>query len=326
MDISVNYMGLKLTSPIIVGSSGLTNTVEKVIDIEKNGAGAVVLKSLFEEQIRAEADFASKSSEYAYSEALDYIQNYVQENSFAAYLKLIRDCKGAVKIPLIASVNCVTPGEWTYYAKKIQDAGADALELNVSLIPTNENMSSTENEKVYFDISKKVRKEISIPIALKMSNYSSGLSNLIQQLSWTGNIDSFVLFNRYYQPDIDIDTLELKSGSVFSTANDITTSLRWIALLSDKVEKPLIASTGIHDGAAMIKQLLAGATAVQMASALYKNGTGHIQSILEELKSWMAENAYSSIDDFRGKIVLEHGNKAVAFERVQFMKYFAGIE
>jgi len=326
MDLSVKYMGLTLKNPLIVGSSGLTNSVEKVKELEKFGAGAVVLKSLFEEQILFEADAAGKENAYDYPEALDYIKTYAKEESINNYLKTIEDCKKETNIPIIASVNCVTNGGWLSFAKKMEQAGADAIELNVSLIPTDIDKTSEQNEKIYFDIIERAKQEISIPLALKMSHYSAGLSNLIQKISWTKNVDAFVLFNRYYNPDIDINTLKLTSSGVFSTPSDIAASLRWVAILSDKVRTNISASTGVHSGGDMVKQILAGADSVQVVSAIYKHGPSYVKTILDELEAWMTEKNFKSIEDFKGKVSYKNVSNSVAFERIQFMKYFGGIE
>ena len=319
-------MGLDLKNPLIVGSSGLTNSVNKVKELEKFGAGAVVLKSLFEEQIIFEADAAGKDNSYEYPEALDYIKSYAKDESINTYLKLIEDCKKETNIPIIASVNCVSGGAWLDFAKKMEKAGADAIELNVSLIPTDVEKTSIENEKIYFDIVEEAKKVINIPLALKMSHYSAGLSNLIQKLSWTKQVDAFVLFNRYYNPDIDVNTMKLTSSGVFSTPGDIANSLRWVAILSDKIQTNISASTGVHSGNDMVKQILAGADSVQVVSAIYKHGAAYVKTILEELEAWMSKNNYKSIEDYKGKVSYKNISNSVAFERIQFMKYFGGIE
>jgi dihydroorotate dehydrogenase (fumarate) len=320
-------MGLNLKNPIIVGSSGLTNSVEKIIEIEKNGAAAVVLKSLFEEQIKHDINKTLSHSDntFAYPEALDYIKNYAEEFSFESYLNLIKESKRAVKIPIIASINCVSASEWIAYAKKIQDAGADALELNIFLLPSDVNNSSEQNEKVYFDIINEVRKQVSIPIAVKTSFYFSGLAKMMLKLSWTG-ISGLVFFNRFFSPDIDINNFTITNANVYSHPEDITTSLRWVAVLSDKLYCDVAASTGIHDGNAVIKQLLAGAKAAQVVSVLYKNDISYIGVMLKEIEAWMQKNNFENIEAFRGKMSYKKTGNTPAYLRVQFMKYFAGIE
>ena len=326
MDLSVNYMGLKLKNPIIVGSSGLTNSVEKIRDLERQGAGAVVLKSLFEEQILMEQEKANDQNDFDYPEAMDYMKAYAEEYTYADFIKLIRGAKAAVDIPVIASVNCVSMGKWTDFAKKIEEAGADALEINVSLLPSDIYKTSAQNEKTYFDIIEAVRKQISIPIALKMSHYSAGLAHLIRQLSFTKMVDAFVLFNRYYAPDINIDDYSITSAGVLSRPENISDSLRWVALLSGKIKTPIAASTGVHEGEDVIKQILAGAAAVQVVSTLYKHGITHLPKMLKDIENWMTEKEYSELEDFRGEISYERFDEPQAFERIQFMKYFGGFE
>ncbi len=325
-DLSVNYMGLKLRNPIIAASSGLTNSVDDIIEFEQKGAAAVVLKSIFEEEIRLELekDLASMNMEtFLYPETMDYYDNYAEDDSLTNYLKLIRESKKAVKIPIIASINCVTAEKWPYYAKTLQDAGADALELNVFVMPTDFDKTSAENEQVYFDIVDEVKKHIKIPVALKISYYSANLGAFIKKLSNTG-INSIVLFNRFYSPDIDINNFDVLSSNVLSHPEELPISLRWIAIMSERVGCNLAASTGIHDGAAVIKQLLAGANAVQIASAFYKNGKGIIENMLDDLSSWMEQKKFKKIDDFRGKLSQEKTQNPAAYERMQFMKYFSG--
>lgn len=326
MDLSVNYMGLKLKNPIIVGSSGLTNSVEKIRNLEIEGAGAVVLKSLFEEQILMEQEKANDQNDFDYPEAMDYMKAYSEEYTHADFLQLIRGAKAAVDIPVIASVNCVSMGKWIDFAKKIEAAGADALEINISLLPSDVYKTSAQNEKTYFDIIEAVRKQINIPIALKMSHYSAGLAHLIRQLSFTKMIDAFVLFNRYYSPDINIDDYSITSTGVLSRPEDISDSLRWVALLSGKIKTPIAASTGVHEGEDVIKQILAGAAAVQVVSALYKHGIVHVSKMLKDLEAWMTVKGYAKLDDFRGEISYEKFKEPQAFERIQFMKYFGGFE
>ena len=325
MDLSVEYLGLKLKNPIIVGSCGLTSSISKLKSLEAAGAGAVVLKSLFEEQIEQENWQEQDKNTRYFPEIEDYIKAYSSDKSFTKYLELIKSAKENISIPVIASINCHTVGSWIEYAKKMEEAGADAIEINISLLPNDFELSGKDNEKLYFEITERVRKAVSIPIALKMSNYSAGLAKLINELSWTKNVDGFVLFNRYYRPDVDIDTLELKSSGMFTDSGDLAESLRWILFLSKRVKTDMVASTGVHTGADAIKQILSGAKAVQVVSAIYQNGEEHITSMLKEIEEWMESKNYKSIDDFYG---LLHNNDKIkkGFERIQFMKYYGSIE
>lgn len=326
-NLATTYMGLNIKSPLVIGSSGLTNSVENIEKFAKLGAGAIVLKSLFEEQIMHEADFVLKqdtSSNY-YPEAEDYILNYTKQNSVQNYLDLIKGAKEKVDIPIIASINCTSPSEWTSFAKSIEAAGADGLELNIFVMPSDINRSSEENEQVYFDIVTKVKQETSLPISVKLSYHFSSLAGTLEKLSWTG-IKSLTLFNRFFSPDIDVDKMEVKPSFVFSKAEDLGISLRWVALLSSRLRCELSASTGVHDGEAVIKQLLAGAQTVQIASVLYKEGIESVSGILNEMNKWMDEKGFADIAAFRGKMSIDKTANPGAYERVQFMKHFAGIE
>lgn len=326
IDLSTRYLGLELKNPIIVGSSGLTNSVKKIKKAEEKGAGAVVLKSLFEEQILYNIHQAKKESISSnYPEAVDYIANYTQTQEIDKYLKLIKDSKQQTEIPIIASINCATDTEWTAFASQIEKAGADALELNIFVLPSDSKHNAAQNEKMYFDIIDKVLKQVNIPVAAKISYYFSSLAQFTQKLSWTG-IKGLVLFNRFYSPDIDIDKFALKTSHVFSTPEELSISLRWVAMLSDLVHCDVSASTGVHDGAALVKHLLAGASSVQMSSVLYKKGFDKVTEVRDFLTTWMEKHNFEAIADFKGKMSFKQADHPAAYERVQFMKHFSGIE
>ncbi len=325
--LATNYMGLSLKSPIIVGSSGLTNKLDKLKECQQYGAGAVVLKSLFEEQIRHEAHKAGSHSEesFIYPEAYDYIDNYSRSHKLDEYLNLISDARKSIEIPVIASINCATADEWISFAKNIEQAGASALELNIFLLPSDVEVEGVKLEEIYLDIASKIVRLVKIPVALKIGYYFSGLANFVRKLSWTG-VKGIVLFNRFFSPDIDIDNLKVVPTHILSSPEELYISLRWVAMLSDSAHCDIAASTGMHDGKAVIKQLLAGANATQLASVFYKNGLKHISQINNEIIEWMNQKQYSSIDDFRGQLSYKNIENPAAFERVQFMKHFAGIE
>jgi len=327
INLNTTYLGLSLKSPFIVGSSGLTGSVANIIDFEKQGAGAVVLKSLFEEQILNEVQYTMKQSDlnYQYPEAFDYISNYCHSNGIDNYLKLIKDSKRAVAIPVIASINCATAGQWMKYAQRIQEAGADALELNIFVLPSDPERTAAQNEKVYFDVLAGVLKYVSIPVAIKLSSHFSGLAETTRRLSWSG-AKGIVMFNRFYSPDIDIEHFKLSATHIFSTSDEIYQPLRWVALMSDLVQCDIAATTGVHDASGMIKLLLAGAKAVEVVSAIYQNGHGFIAEVLAGLQSWMEAHSFEKPSDFIGKMSHKNAGNPVAYERVQFMKHFAGIE
>ncbi len=322
-DLSVNYLGLKLNSPVIVSSSGLTDAVDKIVEIEKAGAGAVVLKSIFEEQLKHEANQYIVDNDYP--EAEDYIRNYTRNNSVDKYLDLIEDAKKQVKIPVIASVNCVTSSEWVNFAKKIEEAGADALEVNVFFLPVNKEASSLDYEKVYCDLADELKQRLSIPVAFKLGRQFSNLTNLVNRL-YHRKLDGVVLFNRFYEPDIDVDKLKLTAAEVFSTPSEIRQTLRWVGIVAGSVEDiDISASTGVHDGESVIKLLLAGASAVQVCSVLYKNGIPFLKSIINEIEVWMNKNSFNSIDDFKGKLSYRSIKDPALYERSQFMRHFSSI-
>jgi dihydroorotate dehydrogenase (fumarate) len=326
-DISTQYMGLTLKTPIIVGSCGLTNSARQIQRFEESGAGAVVLKSIFEEDIAFEyEDVLQEAAPGVYNlEQFDYYDYQIKEERLNRYLQLIEECKKTVSIPIIASVNCTYSHEWAFFAKRLEAAGADGLELNMFFSPAELDRSSQDTERLYLEIVEKVKSRVSVPVAVKMSPYFTTLGAMIQKLSNTG-ISALVLFNRFYSPDFDIDNLKVVPTNVFSTAGELAMSLRWIALMSKRVTCDLAASTGVHDGQAVIKQILAGAKVVQVVSVLYQNGSGYIQEMLQELQSWMIHNEYYALEQFRGMMSqAESGNPAV-YERFQFMRQFGGIQ
>lgn len=329
IDMSTTYLGLKLRNPVIASSSGLTQNIDDLMALDKSGIGAIVLKSIFEEEIRIELEkeqFKMNRDSFLYPETLDFYDDFnVVDDELTRYLKTIREAKQKTSIPIIASINCVTAEKWPYYAGVLQDAGADALELNIFALPTNFSTSAEETEQLYFDIIEQVKKEITIPVSLKISFYSANLGSFIKRLSETG-ISGMVLFNRFYNPDIDPDTFEITSSHVFSTPPEISLSLRWIAIMSGRLQCDLAASTGIHDGISVIKQMLAGAKAVEIASVLYQKGIPYVSEMLKDIETWMDKKRFSSLDEFRGKASQSAMKDPAAFERVQFMKYFAGKE
>ena len=325
-NLQTKYLGLNLRNPIIVGSCGLTNTIEELKEMEKFGAGAIVLKSLFEEEIEIElkkqmAEMVSTSNN-VYPEIYDMFDLATVEDTLTKYLSLIETAKKELSIPIIPSINCISATEWTFFAKKMQDAGADAIELNVFLMPCEFDRTTKDSEQIYFDIVHKVKKEVTIPVSLKMSYYFSNLGGMLQRVSESG-VDGLVLFNRFFAPDFDINNFRVIPASLYSNAQDLSISLRWIAIMAERVKCDLAASTGVHNGKSVIKQILAGADAVQIASILYKNGISYIATMIEEMEEWMTEMDYESLSEFRGKISQAKSINPAVYERAQFMKHFS---
>jgi dihydroorotate dehydrogenase (fumarate) len=327
IDLSVQYAGLFLKNPLIAAASGHTSSLEHLIELENNGIGAVVLKSLFEEEIINEFHNTLNSDDQFRSniEFLDYYDYELKKESVNRYIKLIKDAKQKLSIPVIASINCVSAGEWTNYAKKFQEAGADALELNIFILPSDAAKTAIDIENEFFKIISSVKEKLSIPIIVKISPFFTNISEIIHKTAKTG-ISGIVLFNRSYSPDFDIENMSLNTSNVFSSPNDYTLPLRFIAMNSKKVSVSLAASTGIHDGSALIKMLLAGADAVQIASCIYLYGSTHINKMLVELETWMNSKNYLNISMFKGKLSGENIKNPAEFERVQFMKYFSNHE
>ena len=329
MDLTTKYLGLTLKNPIIVGSCGLTSSVSDIKQLEKQGAAAVVLKSIFEEEILMDVENQLREAKEnsfiydQYSETLDYIDVHVKKERLNEYIQLIKAAKKDVLIPIIASINCVSSSEWTDFAKQIEEAGADALELNISLNPSD--LVSRDFEQNIKVIIHKVLTRVTVPVAIKINNSFTHMAKTILDLSQTG-ISGMVLFNRAHSPDIDINTLQAVPGRSFSSPNDFVESMRWIALLSDKVNCSLAAATGIHTHEAVIKQILAGADAVQIVSALYENGIESINGLLSGLEKWMQEKGFSSLEKFKGKASSKNVGNPAVFERIQFMKHFSEID
>jgi len=325
-NISTKYLGIELKSPVIVGSSPLTDTVEKVKKLADAGAGAVVLKSLFEEQIIMDVDTQRVNNMYdSFGDAENYLTYYTKQKNIGDYLDLIKSCKNEVDIPIIASINCMSHGEWVEFALKMEDAGADALELNVFVLPADTGYTGFDYEKSYFDIINQISDVVSIPVSVKMSNYFSGVANFFMRLSQT-DIKGMVLFNRFYSPDVDIEKEKVINQSFNSLAVDNSMVLRWMGILAPKVACDLASSTGIVDGESVIKNMLVGAKAVQVVSSIIKNGSKVITEMNKSLENWMDSKKYDETKDFIGKLSQKNIRKPILFERTQFMKYFSDAD
>jgi dihydroorotate dehydrogenase (fumarate) len=326
-NIETRYMGLRLKNPIIIASSGLTNSIEKIKELENAGAGAIVLKSIFEEQINHEVNqLINRNPKHQFHEEEDFIWNYNRNNSITRHLNLLSEAKKETEIPIIASINCMSASEWTAFAKDFENAGADALELNLFFVPTSPNISSSEIEQRYLKIVSEVNKKTTIPIAVKIGFNFTNLVSMAEMLAIHG-ADSLVFFNRFYQPDINLEKLEMVASDVFSSPSDYLNSMRWTGLISAQLTNLQIAAgTGIHDGDAIVKQLLAGAQVAQICSTVYINGVQVIASMISDLHEFMKKWNFQKIEDFRGKLSYRNIPDPMLYERAQFMKYFTGRE
>ena len=326
MTLTTNYLGLLLKNPIVASSSPLSQNVDSIRRLEDAGAGGVVMYSLFEEQITFDSfyvDYYLTSSTNSYAESLSYFPEMESYNVWPdEYMNLIRRAKEAVDIPVIGSLNGVSAGGWTDYAALIEEAGADAIELNVYYIPTNENLKGTEIENIYFEILRDVRSSVSIPIAIKLSPYFSATANIAKRLVEEG-ANGLVLFNRFYQPDIDLETLEVVPRLVLSNSAELRLPLRWVAILYGRLMADLAITTGIHTSQDVLKALMAGAKVTMMASELLQNGLRRINVILDEIRSWMNTHEYESVAQMIGSMSQQHCAEPAAFERANYMKMLA---
>ncbi|HYX30505.1 MAG TPA: dihydroorotate dehydrogenase-like protein [Pyrinomonadaceae bacterium] len=323
MSLSTNYLGLVLKNPIVASSSPLSHTVDSIQRLEDAGASAVVMYSLFEEQITFNSyyvDHYLRNNTNSYAEALNYFPEMDQYNVWPdEYLNLIRRAKEAVDIPIIGSLNGVSIGGWTNYASLIEDAGADALELNVYYVPTDVEMTGREIEDMYLDMLRQVKRSVTIPVAMKLSPFFSSMSNMARRLVAEG-ADGLVLFNRFYQPDLDLENLAVAPRLVLSNSNELRLPLRWVAILYGRVMTDFAITTGIHTSEDVLKGLMAGAKATMMASELLQNGVRRNKEILREIESWMDQHEYQSVAQMIGSMSQQHCPEPAAFERANYMK------
>jgi dihydroorotate dehydrogenase (fumarate) len=317
MDTSTVYMNLMLRNPLIVGSSGLTGSVEKVKECAQAGAGAVVLKSIFEEQI--EAELGNMSDKSWYPEAADYITSYGMQNAIGEYLTLLEGSRRAVDIPIIPSIHCFGTGKWMEYSRQLENAGASGIELNAFILPSDPRRTGRENENVILDIVTDIKSQVNIPVSVKIGSHFSSISCFVKELDDVG-VDAVVLFNRFFSIDFDIEKLLVVEGTRFSTPGETENVLRWISLLRPFISCDMCSTTGIHDGSAVVKHLLAGANAVQISSAIYTDGMGVLTGMLSFLTDWMNRHGYNGIEDFRSKLSSGKNANPAEMLRVQFMK------
>jgi len=323
MDFSTQYLGLKLKNPLVPSASPLSRDADMVKKLEDAGASAIVMWSLFEEQLQFEArelnHFLLHGVE-SYVEAQSYFPDLKEYNLGPdEYLEHIRKLKDTVDIPVIASLNGVSTGGWIDYAKKMQDAGADAIELNVYYIPTDSKLKAADVEKIYVDVLKAVKSAVRIPVAAKLSPYFSSPANMAKKLDETG-ANALVLFNRFYQPDIDIEKLEVVPSLLLTTPHEMRLPLRWIAILYGQVKADLAATTGIYSADDVLKMLMAGANVTMLCSALLRHGPDRIKEILSDMAAWMEEHEYSSVKMMQGSMSQKSCPEPAAFERANYMK------
>jgi dihydroorotate dehydrogenase (fumarate) len=318
-DLTTEYLGLELPSPVILASSALSNRLENLEAAEGHGAGAVVLRSLFEEQIEA-ANSELEEAEHQHSESNPEARTYFPPQRVGPheYLALVHRAKKALGIPVIASLNCCAPGSWTSYARQIADAGADAIEVNIYSVEADPSLPGSEVERRYVEAVAGIQAAVKVPVAVKLSPYFTSLANVVAQLQQTG-VAGVVLFNRFLQPDISLERMAPVSVMSLSTPSEALLPLRWIGLLHGRVQLDLAASTGVHDSAGALKQLLAGATVVQVASTLTRNGVPHLGKILQGIEEWMERRGHSSIDEFRGTLSQKQVSDPGVFERSQYV-------
>ncbi|NOY79935.1 MAG: dihydroorotate dehydrogenase-like protein [Kiritimatiellaeota bacterium] len=329
VDLTTQYLGLGLRNPLIVGASSLTLTADAIRRCEAAGAGAVVVKSLFEEQIRLDsADLQDAVADQSawHAEVFEYMEADLGMRYGARdYLDIIRQARDSVDIPVIASINCVSDEWWCEFAQEVEAAGADALELNIALAPASLDVTGAELECQYERIVIKAREQVSLPLAVKLGPWFTSLPQTVLRLQRAG-ADGFVLFNRFYCPTIDPEKLEVVAASAFSSPAELSLPLRWISLFADRVAADFAGATGVHSGLDAVRLLLAGAHAVQVVSALYLNGLEHLQKMLDEITAWMEQKKHGAVKDFRGMLSQARNPDRELFGRLQYIKGLVGIE
>jgi len=292
-NISTRFFGLDLKSPVIASSSSMTGNRDQILKLAAAGAGAIVLKSIFEEEIYHELqeELSLRSPLHSDPEYLDYFDYVIKEENIRKYLVLIAEVKAKTKVPIVASINCVSSGEWTLFARKLEEAGADAIELNMFICPSNFDKTGSANEQFYFETIHKVLQVVNIPVSIKISHYFSNLADMVRRLSNTG-IAGITLFNRFYTPDIDVENEDIISSEVLSDVNEYIMPLRWTGILANSINCELAGTTGIHTSETALKFLLAGASAIQIASVLYKEGPTAITKMNDGISQWMDRKGY----------------------------------
>jgi dihydroorotate dehydrogenase (fumarate) len=320
-NLKTKYMGIELEAPLVAAASSVSSMLDSIKKVEQAGAGALVIRSLFEEQIQfnaQEMEDALNVGAYSYAESLDYFPK-IEHGGADEHLMWIEKTRAEVKLPLIASLNAISPGAWTEYAKRLEETGVDGLELNVYSIPADPKKTSAEIEAELFEIVDSVVGEVSIPVSVKLSPFYTGMANVAHRLV-EHKVAALVLFNRFLQPDIDLEAQAPLIEMSYSSPNELRLPLRWVGLLYGRVKADLALNTGVHSGRDAAKAFLAGATIIQTASALLNNGIPYMSTMLRELEGWMDEAGYKSLDDFRGKLSQKETLDPFAFERAQYVK------
>lgn len=323
MDLRIDYLGLELRSPLVPSASPLSESIDTIRRLEDAGAAAIVMHSLFEEQLTRESHRLDHYLDYgteSFAEALSYFPDAGSYNVGPdAYLEHVRRAKEACDIPIIGSLNGISSGGWTGYARQIEEAGADALELNIYYIPTDPSMTGTAVEQRYVEIVSAVRSATTIPLAVKIGPFFSAMANMAVQLKDSG-ADGLVLFNRFYQPDIDLEALEVTPHLILSNSHEMRLPLRWLAILCGRVDIDLAITSGIHTAEDVLKALMAGASVTMMASELLRNGIDRIKEIEQDVTHWLEERQYVSVRQMRGSMSQKHVTEPSAFERANYMK------
>lgn len=321
VDFSTPYLGIPLKTPLVVAASSLSNHVDTVKQAEDAGAGALVIRSLFEEQIQFDQlrmEDALNVGAESFAEATTYFPQ-VEHGGPKEHLMWVERTRKAISMPLFASLNAVSPGTWTHYARQLADTGVDGLEVNFYAVATDPTRPGSDIERALYEVVESIRAEVQLPIAVKLSMFYTSTVNVVHELEKRG-ANGVVLFNRFLQPDIDPDTESLFSQMVFSTPDELKIPLRWIALLYGRTSLDLALSTGAHTGRDAVKALLAGATTVQFAATLIKNGVHYLSTLLMYMQGWMEEHGYETVADFRGSVSQKHCDDPFAFERAQYVR------
>jgi len=329
MDLSTKYLGMQLRTPLVASASPLSQEISGIRGLEDAGASAVVLYSLFEEQLHKEAldlELHLNAGTESFAESITYFPHTSEYHTGPeGYLEHIRKAKDAVDIPIIASLNGSTLGGWTRYAKQVEQAGADAIECNLYFIPTNLDISGSDVEKIYADILREVKTAVHIPVAAKLSPFFSNLANAAKRFDQLGT-DGLVLFNRFYQPDIDLEELEIKPNVLLSSPHELRLPLTWIGILYGRIRASLAATTGVHGPEDVIKLLMVGADVTMLCSALLRHGIGHLRHIEQGVLAWMEEHEYESVHQMQGSMSQLRCPDPGAFERAQYMRAVKGLQ